>query len=122
MKQATETDGDLGGPVGFAPIGPPFAAPFFATVLTDRVRAECDGHPDPVPVVELHLADGFIADVCHIAGMEPSWMAVTVYRDRETCEEMDLLFVPYQSITRVSISVRHRSQRPAGFVLPEVRG
>jgi hypothetical protein len=96
----------------------PFGPAFFATVLSDRVREVCDGHPDPLPVVELHLADGYLLDVCHIAAIEQPWVAVAAFRDRETCEEMDLLFVPYAMIIRVSVSVRHKSERPAGFALP----
>lgn len=102
------------------PVGPPFGPAFFATVLLDRVRAECDGHPDGVPVVDLHLADGSTLDLCHIPAVEPQWLAAQVYRDRETCEEMDLAFVPYGLIMRVTVSVWRRSQRPVGFNLGAV--
>lgn len=97
--------------------GPPFGPAFFATVLADRVRAACDGHPEQVPVVELHLADGLTLDLCHIPGLEAQWLAAEAYRDRETCEEMDLVFVPYGMITRVTVSMWHPSQRPIGFDL-----
>lgn len=98
--------------------GPPFGPAFFTTVLLDRVRASCDGHPGDVPVVELHLADGLTLDLCHIPGVEAQWLAADVYRDRETCEEMDLVFVPYGLITRITVSMWHPSQRPIGFALP----
>lgn len=100
-------------------IGPPFAPTFFVTALRERVRAECDGHPEAVPVVELHLADGATLDICHIPAIEPQWLAAQVYRDLETCEEMDLMFVPYGLITRVTVSMWHPSQRRIGFTLGE---
>ena len=88
-------------------------------MLRDRVRSACDGHPQLVPVVQLHLADGMTLDVCHIPALDPQWLAAQFYRDMETCEEMDLMFVPYGPITRVSVSMWHRSQRPIGFRLTE---
>lgn len=97
--------------------GPPFGPAFFATVLGDRIRAACDAQPGHVPVVELHLADGLTLDLCHIPGIEPQWLAVQAYRDRETCDEMDLVFVPYTLITRIAVSMWHPNQRPIGFQL-----
>jgi len=104
------------------PAGPPFGPEFFAAVLGDRVRTACDGHPEGVPVVELHLADGMTLDLCHIPALERQWLAAQVYRDKETCEEMDLMFVPYGLITRVTVSIWHRSQRPIGFRLTPPAG
>jgi len=98
-------------------VGPPFDPAFFVSVLGDRVRAACDGHPEAVPVVELHLMDGTTLDLCHIPGIEARWVAAEVYRDRETCDEMDLMFVPYGLITRITVSMWHRNQRPIGFNL-----
>lgn len=98
-------------------VGPPFGPAFFATILADRVRAACEGQPEHVPVVELQLADGLTLDLCHVPGIEPQWLAVQAYRDRETCAEMDLVFVPYALITRVRVSMWHPNQRPVGFQL-----
>ncbi len=117
----TEMEAPAGGGEGelprSVPVGPPFGPAFFATVLADRVRAACEGQPEHVPVVELHLADGLTLDLCHIPGIEPQWLAVQAYRDRETCDEMDLVFVPYGLITRVTVSMWHPNQRPIGFQL-----
>jgi len=99
------------------PFGPPFGPSFFLSVLDDRVREQCDQHPESVPVVELHLGDGTMLDLCHVPGLGPQWLAAQFYRDRETCEEMDVTFVPYGLITRVTISMWHRNQRTAGFDL-----
>ena len=98
--------------------GFPFGLQFFQQVLPDRVRAACDGYPDDVPVVELHLADETTLDLCHVSALEPAWFAANVFRDRETCEDMDMVFVPYPLVARVTVSLRHRSQRTAGFELP----
>lgn len=109
-------------PQPVAQAGPPFGPAFFATVLHDRVRAACDGHPELVPVVELHLADGLTLDLCHIPDLEAQWLAAEAYRDRERCEEMDLVFVPYGMITRVTVSMWHPNQRPIGFDLAAAPG
>lgn len=98
-------------------VGPPFGPAFFATILADRVRAACEGQPDHVPVVELQLADGLTLDLCHVPGIEPQWLATQAYRDRETCDEMDLVFVPYALIVRVTVSMWHPNERPIGFQL-----
>lgn len=97
------------------PPGPPFGPSFFLTVLGDRVREQCDRNPESVPVVGLHLADGVILDLCHVAGVGPQWLGARFYRDRETCTDMDVAFVPYGLITRITVSMWHRSQRPLGF-------
>jgi hypothetical protein len=102
-----------------ASVGPPFGPEFFTTVLIERVRVACDGHPDEVPVVELHLADGYILDLCHIPMIERQWLAAQAYRDKEICKEMDLMFIPYPLVTRVTVSMWHRNQRPIGFVLDQ---
>lgn len=114
-----EPVGEPVGEPGPGAVGPPFGPAFFASALHARVRAQCDEHPEGVPVVELHLADGTTLDVCHIPVLEAPWLAAQVYRDRETCEDMDLVFVPYGLIMRVTIAVWHRSQRPIGFNLDE---
>lgn len=98
--------------------GVPFGPQFFQQVLPDRVRAMCDGQPEQVPVVQLHLADGTAPDLCHVSTLEPAWFAADVFRDHETCEDMDMVFVPYSLVMRVTVSLRHRSQRAAGFELP----
>ena len=100
-----------------SPLGPPFGPSFFATVLGDRVRASCDQHPESVPVVELHLGDGVTLDLCHVPIVEAQWLAAEFYRDRETCKDMDVAFIPYGLITRVTVSMWHRSERPLGYAL-----
>lgn len=97
------------------PFGPPFGPEFFISVLKDRIREQCDQQPEAVPVVELHLGDGTTLDLCHVPSVGAQWIAAEFYRDRETCTEMDLSFIPFGLITRVTVSMWHRSQRPVGF-------
>lgn len=104
------------------PFGPPFGPEFFMSVLKDRVRQECDQQPDGIPVVELHLGDGTTLDLCHVPGVGPQWIAAQFYRDRETCTDMDLSFVPFGLINRVTVSMWHRSQRSLGFDMTRPTG
>jgi hypothetical protein len=100
--------------------GAPFDAAFFSDVLRERVKQQCQGEPDNVPVVWLQLADGRVFDVCHIAQFAAVWMAVFYYRDTTTCEEMDLVFLPYGLATTVRVSLHHKARRPAGFDVSKV--
>ena len=92
-----------------------FDADFFRTFLPDRVQAECRARPELVPVVRISLADGTALDVCHISHLADTWMAVAYFRDVETCQEMDLAFFGYAVVTRVTLSLRHRTARKLGF-------
>lgn len=94
---------------------PPFGPEFFRAVLPDRVSTLCAGQPELTPVVQLHLADGYAPDVCHVLSLGPDWLVANVFRDKETCEEMDLIFLPYSLVMRVTVSLHHPAQRPAGF-------
>lgn len=93
----------------------PFGPQFFKTILPDRVQVLCPGQGDQVPVVFLDLADGRRLDLCHIELLTPSWMAVAAFRDKPACEDMDIVFVPYELIALVTIGKRNPSQRSVGF-------
>ncbi len=97
------------------PVGPPFDAAFFVSVLPDRVQEQCGGNPEAVPVVELQLADGALLDLCHITTLTPAWLAATVYRDPATCDDMDLHFLPYAMISRIVLSLHAPARRALGF-------
>lgn len=97
------------------PVGPPFGPSFFRTVLKDRVRERCTGREEIVPVVQLRLADGTTFDVCHIPTLKRRWFAVEVFQDAENSEDVDLVFIPYETVTRVTISERSQRERPLGF-------
>jgi hypothetical protein len=96
-----------------------FDAAFFSGFLGERARALCAGQPNRIPVVLLHLADGTILDLCHIEQLFPDWMGGTVYHDAKTCDRMDLVFVPYALIMRVTISLPSIHERRIGFQMPE---
>jgi hypothetical protein len=97
------------------PAEPPFGAEFFQTVLRDRVRDSCSDRAEELPVVQLRLADGSTLDLCHIVTVERLWFSVQAFRDPETGDEMDLVFVPYETVTRVTLSMLPQHQRPIGF-------
>ena len=96
-----------------------FDAAFFSGFLGERARALCARQPDTTAVVLLHLADGAILDLCHIEQLFPDWMGGTVFHDAKTCDRMDLAFVPYAFITRVTISLPSIHERRIGFQTPE---
>lgn len=98
----------------------PFDAAFFSEVLPERVKQQCEGQPDKLPVVTLQLGDGRVFDVCHIGHFAPVWMAVFYYRDTITCQEMDLVFIPYALVTTATVSLHHKANRPAGFDVSKV--
>lgn len=95
--------------------GVPFGASFFAEVLPSRVRDLCPGRDADVPVVLLHLGDGTTLDVCHVAQLAPRWIALAVFGEQLSCERMDLVYVPYEAIVRITVSRRPPSARPIGF-------
>ncbi len=95
--------------------GAPFDARFFATVLPGRVRNVCHGKADQLPVVLLHLGGESVLDLCHIEQLAPRWMAASVFRTLPTCAEMDLVFVPYELIFRITVSSRAITERRVGF-------
>lgn len=97
-----------------------FDATFFSGFLGERARALCARQPDRVPVVLLHLADGSILDLCHIEELFPDWMGGTIYSDPKSCDRMDLVFVPYALITRVTVSLPSVHERRIGFQTSQI--
>ena len=93
----------------------PFDAHFYTSVLPDRVVAQCQGNPGAVPVVNLHLANGRVLDLCHIMHLTERWFAVQYFRDTVTCADMDVAFLPYELVVLVSVALQHSSQRRIGF-------
>lgn len=93
----------------------PFDARFFSAIFPDRLQAACPREGGEIPVVLLDLADGRTLDLCHIDLLGPTWMAVSAFREKDSCDEMDHVFVPYEMIALVTISRRDPSQRRVGF-------
>ena len=96
-------------------VGPPFNFHFFRTMFPDRVRSMCPGQGEQIPGVVLKSVDDCTLDLCHIMLLAPKWMAVAAFRETGTCEEMDTVFVPYESILRVTVSARDGARRHMGF-------
>jgi hypothetical protein len=92
-----------------------FDANFYRTVLPGWVKTQCEGRPEGVPVVELRLADGAALDLCHIVSLDGQWMAVSHFRDIETCDDMDLAFLRYETVTRIGLSMHDPKSRRIGF-------
>lgn len=84
--------------------GAPFDHRFFLTVLPDRIKTLCPGSREADPTLAMHLADGRVLDVCHIAALAPQWLAVAVFRRPDECEDMDTVLVPYRLITSLTLS------------------
>ena len=96
-----------------------FGPEFYRTVLPDRIRQECAARPGQVPVVQLKLGDGAALDVCHIIHLADRWLAVAYFRDTERCEEMDIAFLAYEFVTRVTFSLHDPRARRLGFRIAE---
>jgi hypothetical protein len=96
---------------------PPFGPSFFLSVLPDRIATACDAQPRQVPVVWIRLADGTLLDLCHVPVLTPRYVVVNAYRDIETCDDMDMVFVPYPFITWVKVALFEPTRRSLGFRL-----
>ena len=96
-----------------------FDANFYAETLPDLVQAECLRQPEKTPVVKLRLGDGGELDVCHVAQLAARWLAVTFFRDAERCDDMDVCFLPYELVARVTVSLHPRQTRKLGFSIEE---
>ncbi len=94
-----------------------FDASFYQSVLPERVAQECKANPQLVPVVTLHLASGGRLDLCHILHLADTWFAVQYFRDTQTCQDMDVAFLPYELVNMVTVSLHHPSSRKLGFML-----
>lgn len=97
--------------------GPTFNADFFRKVLPEGAATACEGVADSVPVVNVHLANGRVLDLCHIARIAEAWIAVYYYRNASRSYEMDLAFVPYPLVVLVTVSARQATERKMGFTL-----
>ena len=94
-------------------------ATFYSEVLPDLVLKECKTRPDHVPVVHLHLGDSSILDTCHIVHLAPNWFGVAFYRDPQSCDDMDIAFLPYGLVTKLTLSFHLSASRKLGFRVAE---
>ena len=92
-----------------------FDARFYQNVLPDRVTKTCESNPQQVPAVTLCLSDGSRLDMCHVVSLDDTWLLVACFRDAATCDDMDLVFLPYGLVARVTVSLHHPQTRKLGF-------
>ncbi|MDQ3547940.1 MAG: hypothetical protein M3439_03890 [Chloroflexota bacterium] len=88
---------------------------FFGTILPEHVRAEAAANPGKVPIIELYLASGAVLDLCHVVRLADTWVAVTHFCREDVFDDTDLAFLPYGTITRVSLTMRDAKEREIGF-------
>jgi hypothetical protein len=92
-----------------------FDRQFFATVLPDHVRSTVAANPGMVPVIELVLGDRTVLDLCHIVRLHDAWLAVAYFCQDDAYDDVDIAFVPYQTVVRVNLTLRDASERRIGF-------
>jgi hypothetical protein len=103
------------GPPQVIPSGIPFDRAFFENVLPGSVasfsqQVECEH-----PLVQVLTVDGAVHYVKGLSGVSDSWVALhTQTPDTDSAVQM---FVPYQTIFRVSIHPCEEHNRQLGFVL-----
>lgn len=95
----------------------PFGPAFFLGQLRAFVRDRCPGAAEGLPVVELHLVDGEVLDLCHVIGVTPAWVALAVNEtDRSTsAPPMRTEIVPYECILRVTVRAVRTGAPHLGF-------
>ena len=98
-----------------APVLPPFGASFFVNQLRRFVRDRCPEPSEHLPIVELHLADGEVLDVCHVIGLSPWWVALAARERSEPGAAMRTEVVPYDVILRITIRPSRANGKQFGF-------
>jgi len=91
-----------------------FDAQFYATALPQLVVDACAGRSDCTPVVQLHLADGTIFEVCDVLQLAEGWLGFAYHRDG-TCTGNDFAFLPHAVVARASVSLHPAAARKLGF-------
>lgn len=92
-----------------------FDRSFFSTILPEHVRSEVAGNPGKVPIIDIHLMNGTILDLCHVVRLADTWVAVAHFCRDDTFDDTDIAFLPYGTITRVSLTLRDQKEREIGF-------
>ncbi len=97
----------------------PFGLVFFLRQLGGFVRDRCPDPGDELPVVEIHLVDGSLLDLCHVMGVAPTWVALVVneFDPGDERARMRTEFVPYGRIVQVTVRARRNSAPRVGFTL-----
>jgi len=97
-----------------------FDRQFFGAILPEHVRTTAASHPGKVPVIELHLGDRTVLDLCHIVRLADAWVAVAYFCEDDAHADYDVAFVPYATIGRVTLTMKLGEERQIGFRSDEV--
>lgn len=92
-----------------------FDRQFFSVILPQHVRDALATHRGRVPVLELHLIDRTVLDLCHIVRLADGWVAVAYFCREDAWDDYDLAFIPYATIARVTLTLRDTDERAIGF-------
>ena len=92
-----------------------FGPSFFLGHLGRFVRDHCPDPKENLPVVQVHLADGEILDLCHIIGVSPRWAMLAVRDAAGHGDSMAVELVPYELIRRVRIRTQRAESASIGF-------
>jgi hypothetical protein len=92
-----------------------FDRQFFEAILPEHVRTTAASHPGKVPVLELHLGDRTVLDLCYIVRLADSWVAVAYFCEDDGYNGYDVTFIPYVTIARVNLTMKPREERKIGF-------
>ena len=90
---------------------------FFLGQFGAFVREKCPEPDEALPVVEIHLTDGAVLDLCHVMGVATAWVALAV-NDPEAREEVPRMrteLVPYACIVRVTVRSCRAGKPGIGF-------
>ena len=95
----------------------PFGPAFFLGQLGAFVREKCPEPGEGLPVVEIHVADGDVLDLCHVMGVAPTWVALAVneLEAPEGAPPMRTELVPYGRIVQVTVRSSRVGRPELGF-------
>jgi hypothetical protein len=95
----------------------PFGPIFFLEQLGAFVREKCPQPTEGLPVVEIHLAEGEVLDLCHVIGVAPTWVALAVNEVDAGPDDprMRTELVPFGRIVRVTVRASRRAAPEIGF-------
>jgi cell wall assembly regulator SMI1 len=92
-----------------------FDREFFGAILPEHVRRSLAAHDDKTAIVEVHLGDRTVLDLCHVVRLDDKWVALAHYCRDDPHDDVDIAFVPYATIVRVSLTLRSNAERDMGF-------
>jgi hypothetical protein len=92
-----------------------FDRDFFLTVLPEQVRALAASKPGQTPVLHLHVMGGPVYDICHLMALADEWLSAAYFAEPDDCDEVEIAFLPYNQIVRITVSLPEAAERPMGF-------